>query len=328
MNTNQEILDLSCLFEKPVAFHRCFAEITGSAAGGLFLSQLVYWDRVVRKSNPNRDGWIHKIQAEWTEETALKRTEQESARRKLRKLNILEEVRKGAPPKLWFRLNRNELNKRLAQLISPPPTEKPKNQPVAPVESQNAESCILDGRNLHSDQKRAVAPVESQNAESCILESRNLHFKMQDSAFLHTENTNRDISSNKPEPAQENVSFDFDLVYGWIINKLERAYNLNLTDRAFIEAKLETYQSDYKKPNKGDALSYVEQALNHRLQIDLRSAKIAQARNNHADAVTNNLNAQAESLNQKAGEIAPKQAGDKFDRSWAEGVAMLDESVV
>lgn len=93
--------DLRFLLRQPIAFHRVFAEITGSATFGLFLSQVFYWS----DKGHAGDGWFYKTQEEWTEETCLTRYEQERARKALRELGILEEERRGVPARLYFRLD-------------------------------------------------------------------------------------------------------------------------------------------------------------------------------------------------------------------------------
>lgn len=93
--------DLRFLLQRPIAFHRVFASVAGSAAGGLFLSQLFYWSD--KGSDP--DGWIYKTLEEWHAETALTRSEQERARRALIELGILAVERRGLPARLYFRLD-------------------------------------------------------------------------------------------------------------------------------------------------------------------------------------------------------------------------------
>ena len=102
-------------FDRPIASHKSFAQITGSVATGVMLSQLVYWS----KRTTDADGWFYKIQAEWQEETALTRTEQETARKKLKALGILEEKKVGIPCKLYFRVSTKELQNCLQLFYSP-----------------------------------------------------------------------------------------------------------------------------------------------------------------------------------------------------------------
>jgi hypothetical protein len=94
------------LLDRPIAFHRIFAQIAGSAAGGVFLSQAVYWSN---RLADDRAGWFWKTQAEWEAETCLTRKEQESIRKRLRQIGVLEEKRQGQPALLWFRLNEKTL---------------------------------------------------------------------------------------------------------------------------------------------------------------------------------------------------------------------------
>lgn len=69
-------MNLLKLLDRPIAFHRCLAEITGSANAGLLLSQAVYW----QNRCPREDGWWWKAQPEWHEETFLTRQEFRTAR--------------------------------------------------------------------------------------------------------------------------------------------------------------------------------------------------------------------------------------------------------
>lgn len=101
----KHMIPLSSL-EHPVAFHRVFARITGSATAGLFLSQAWYWTSTLP---PDRDGWFYKTQKEWEAETTLSRREQETARTKLRSLGLIEEERRGIDPTLWFRIDTDAL---------------------------------------------------------------------------------------------------------------------------------------------------------------------------------------------------------------------------
>jgi len=90
--------------DRPVAYHPDFAKAIGSVQAALFLSQLLYWS-----DKGNNDGWIYKTQKEFYEETGLSRYEQETARKKLKKLGILEEKYQGVPRKLYYRINMGKL---------------------------------------------------------------------------------------------------------------------------------------------------------------------------------------------------------------------------
>lgn len=102
---------IKSLLRSPIAFHRVFADIAGGACNGLFLSQLWYWSQ--RTDDP--DGWIYKTQEEWTDETALSRREQETARKSLIAQRLLQEDRRGLPARLYYRLSIDTLQTRLSE---------------------------------------------------------------------------------------------------------------------------------------------------------------------------------------------------------------------
>jgi len=94
--------------ERPIAYHRIYAKISGSITAGLLLSQFMYW------SSKKDDGWFYKTQREITAETEMSRTETESARRRLRTLGVVQEQRKGNPARMYYRVDVD----RLANLIA------------------------------------------------------------------------------------------------------------------------------------------------------------------------------------------------------------------
>jgi hypothetical protein len=61
------------------------------------LSQAFYWSSPKRNKTENQ--WFYKSQTEWTEETGLSRAEQETARKKLRAIGVLEEKKQGLAAK-------------------------------------------------------------------------------------------------------------------------------------------------------------------------------------------------------------------------------------
>ncbi|RLC33283.1 hypothetical protein DRH14_05155 [Candidatus Shapirobacteria bacterium] len=97
---------LKLLGDRPVAYHPQLARILGGVKEALFVSQMLYWQGKGRIP----DGWIWKTRAEWTEETGLSRWEQETARKNLCRLGVLEEKRQGIPAKLYYRLNLERLH--------------------------------------------------------------------------------------------------------------------------------------------------------------------------------------------------------------------------
>jgi hypothetical protein len=146
--------NLLALLDRPIAYHRILAEIGGSVTAGVFLSQAVYWSQ--RTDDP--DGWFWKTQKEWQEETYLKRSEQEIARRELRAAGILEEKKKGVPAKLYFRLNAETLNKRLLSPVC---------QDAASLDAEMQHAPFQDARKVQSRMKsrKGVKAIDSKAFE-------------------------------------------------------------------------------------------------------------------------------------------------------------------
>lgn len=99
------------LLDRPIAFHRCFVEITGSVNAALMLSQAWYWSLRTKDD----DGWFWKTHGEWTEETGMSRREQDTARKRLRQLGLIDEKLSGVPATVHFRVCHDTVQTRLAE---------------------------------------------------------------------------------------------------------------------------------------------------------------------------------------------------------------------
>lgn len=87
-----------------VAVYPAFRKVLGlNAAAAQFLSQAVYW------TERTEDGWFYKTESQWLEEIGLSAKEVRSARKALKDISLLEEVRKGVPAKMHYRVNVNLL---------------------------------------------------------------------------------------------------------------------------------------------------------------------------------------------------------------------------
>jgi hypothetical protein len=96
---------LDSFLDRPIAFQRGYVTITGSITAALMLSQAYYWSG--RTGDP--DGWFYKTQEEWTKETGMTRLEQESARKILRELGLVEENYERLTHRMWYRLDKSKL---------------------------------------------------------------------------------------------------------------------------------------------------------------------------------------------------------------------------
>ena len=130
------------ILDRPIAYHRILAEVAGSVGGGVFLSQALYWSK--RTTLP--DGWFYKTAEQWWEETYLTRREQETIRKRLVALKVLEEQKRGVPAKLHFRLNVNVLDGILGNIQKHHETSR-NILTQEDVQTSMAENAKLDSTN-------------------------------------------------------------------------------------------------------------------------------------------------------------------------------------
>ena len=109
---------LSVLGNRYVAYYPSLAGMTESPKAALMLGHAMYMTRVVMEKQPAREGWFWKTSSEWKQITGLSVRELETARKVLLKDGILQEERRGMPSKLWFRVNLDQLSKRLCQFAN------------------------------------------------------------------------------------------------------------------------------------------------------------------------------------------------------------------
>src|SRR5438067_13261526 len=93
VNSTLEHAIHAVLSDRPIAYHASLARALGSVTAGVLLSQFLYWQP--RSRDP--DGWFWKTQVDIAGETALSRTETETARKVLVRAGVLEEKRRGVP---------------------------------------------------------------------------------------------------------------------------------------------------------------------------------------------------------------------------------------
>ena len=91
--------------DRPIAFNRDFVRLGIGITGALFLSQCVYWSKRTKSDG----GWFYKTAAEWEDKTGLTRREQETARKRLKELGLIEEKLVGLPAKLHYRICANKI---------------------------------------------------------------------------------------------------------------------------------------------------------------------------------------------------------------------------
>lgn len=99
-------LVLECYGDSPICIHRYLLTLTKSVTAALFLT---YANFEMADLPPASNGWFAKSKDDWEAEIGLSRFEQESARKILRDLGLLEEKRTGIPARLFYRVNAQAL---------------------------------------------------------------------------------------------------------------------------------------------------------------------------------------------------------------------------
>lgn len=149
------------LGDRPVAYHPKLARAVGGVKQTIFVCQLLYWDG----KGKDPEGWVYKTQPEIEEETGLTRYEQETVRKSLCAMGVLEEKLAGVPAKLHYRLNLSTLYDAIQFAYTPQSSlqEHPK------LDCDNTPN--LDGDSLQSPQEstQKITPVSEPDFLDVLL---------------------------------------------------------------------------------------------------------------------------------------------------------------
>ena len=228
------------LLQSPIAFHRVFVTITGSVTAGLMLSQAYYWSQRTKA-----DGWFYKKQEEWHKETGLSRCEQETARRILRNLGLIEEKKREVPCKLFFRVNES----RLLELIA---------------ETKNAE-------NLQASDSQAVKE-KAPTLDCGIPANKNVKEQpaiTKNNTKIIKENNHRVISDPALPVATTNQLKEFDLIFNAVAEVCKKnlamiSKNMRRQLRQASELLIQEFGDTYSFEELADEINRFGAWWNHR----------------------------------------------------------------
>ena len=157
----QKVKDM--LPNRVVGYSPDLARMVGGATIGLFLSQLLF----LSDKGANPEGWVYKSEAEMGKETGLTKREQQSARRKLLALGVIQIVRQGFKFTYHFRI----VWERLYQVIEKcqreqnvpaekgEPVQNVSTEPIQNVPTQPPE-CV---QNVSTERPQNVATQYRDN---------------------------------------------------------------------------------------------------------------------------------------------------------------------
>ena len=109
-----------------LCYHAAVARALGSVDAAVLLHKMLKWSEI--ETAIRRGGWFYAPRHQITEETGLTRDNQETARKKLGKLDVLEEKEQGIPCRLYYRINRHVLYDLLAAHAAKEVSGKPKSR--------------------------------------------------------------------------------------------------------------------------------------------------------------------------------------------------------
>jgi len=142
---------LQLVSAKPIAFNPYLGKVAGSAAAGLFMSQLLYW-----WDKGHYDGWIYQTIEQVQRETVLTRSEQDTAIAKWVKLGVLEKRLMAVPRRRFFRIDTDTLTRLLIKAANDAKSSKLNcGSPLAITESTSRDYFQRISTNSTTARERA-----------------------------------------------------------------------------------------------------------------------------------------------------------------------------
>lgn len=168
---------LKAFAQRPIAYQRIYAQISGSVTAGLLLSQIVYWWYAVERE-------FDKTDSELREELAMGYQEFKNAKSKLKKLNLITITIKGVPCRSFYKLQESALLAQISswcethQLDGAKHTNKVvRNTPTIPDNTQRlhqrkiSQSSKADLSSKQTDQKTGMSLLLSRGVDEKVARS-------------------------------------------------------------------------------------------------------------------------------------------------------------
>jgi hypothetical protein len=117
----QELWKVLQFDNRLIAFYRPLVDVLHSVKATVYLSQMIFWTRTGRDIEQN-EGWFHKTSEQFARETGLSKYEQETARKNLKQMGLIQTKMQGLPgfpmPAMpWYRVNLEGLSSALSQAL-------------------------------------------------------------------------------------------------------------------------------------------------------------------------------------------------------------------
>ena len=211
--------DLLDLLESGIHYRPLLASVTGTLAGGVYLSQFLYWDRIQRKAHPNREGWFYKYQSDWADELNTSEATIKRANTELVKRGVIEvkkiSMSRGARPTTWVRLDRKRLTEIINEEMKSDWWREREVREKARQEKYQKE--LIGAENFpwidtpekpKKAEKRSETPVALRKVNLTSLEEGQFDLSRERSicTLSHTENTNKEYKQKTTTTHAQNFS--------------------------------------------------------------------------------------------------------------------------
>lgn len=142
---NLRTLALRELSIRLVNYYPILAKIAGSTSAGVLLSQAYFIENssIGRVIFDGQSYWYH-TSDQWENELGMSYDEARTARKKLVKLGVLFEVRRGLPRKLYYRVDCSKLVALINEFLAAEEAAKAKKAAQKPVNSNFGDCRIID----------------------------------------------------------------------------------------------------------------------------------------------------------------------------------------
>jgi hypothetical protein len=188
VNYQQALVDL--IGSRPIAYWPALARKVGGVKAAIMLGQLLYWSG--DKSAQKRDGWFYKSVNEFELETGLNKVEQQSARKKLVALGLIEAELRGLHPVWWYRVFVDQLGEFLIRWE----THRMRN---------SSDEKLTDHRVRNPPDDRVRNPPDGSSTVNMYLNTETTYTK----TTTKTTSSSSQPSSNGHEPTHEEEEEDF-----------------------------------------------------------------------------------------------------------------------
>jgi hypothetical protein len=148
------------LLDKPIAFQRSFLKI-GNANTALFLSQCFHWQK---HTKDEFDGWFCRTIEQFEHEMGLTRREQESVKKTLKAKGILHTEMRGAPAKLWMKLDLDLIYQILTDSdVTEKTPSKPAQKRHASLHKNAIQGCTKTPCSIYKEDKELGIRISDKN---------------------------------------------------------------------------------------------------------------------------------------------------------------------